>query len=83
MTSKYENPETGSPGFRLFGRTGEAKPSLCQVELQAGGSVRELERMANNLRLAGDIRNTERINLEILSLLEKKIYRKIMAQSRR
>ncbi|MGD9164220.1 MAG: hypothetical protein PVF13_05625 [Chromatiales bacterium] len=46
-------------------------------------SVRELERMASSLRLAGDARNTERIDLEILALLEKKIYRKIMVQSRR
>jgi hypothetical protein len=45
--------------------------------------VRELERMANSLRRAGDTRDTERIDLEILTLLEKKIYRKIMAQSRR
>jgi hypothetical protein len=83
MKSNYETPETGAPGSRLFGRTGEPRSSLSQGDLLAGGSVRELERMANSLRLAGDARDTERINLEILTLLEKKIYRKIMAQSRR
>jgi hypothetical protein len=83
MTSKYETPETGALEFRLFGRTGEPGSSSCQGDLRVSGSVRELERMASRLRLAGDARDTELIELEILSLLERKIYRKIMAQSRR
>lgn len=56
--------------------------SAC-MELASGGSVRQLERLASALRLAGDAGNTERVDQAILSLLEQKIYRKIMAQSRR
>ncbi|MGD8909770.1 MAG: hypothetical protein PVI92_10530 [Chromatiales bacterium] len=83
MTSKYETPETGALAFRLSGRRGESRSASNNGDSRVSVSVRELERMASSLRLAGDARNTERIDLEILALLEKKIYRKIMVQSRR
>jgi hypothetical protein len=50
--------------------------------LNGSGSVRDLERLAGALRLAGDVNNTERVDQTILSLLEQKIYRKILAGSR-
>jgi hypothetical protein len=53
------------------------------VPFGPGGSVRELELVASELRLTGDCLRRESVDLRILSLLEKKIYRKIMMQSRR
>ncbi|MEJ2693827.1 MAG: hypothetical protein P8166_12420 [Candidatus Thiodiazotropha sp.] len=46
-------------------------------------SVNELERIACKLRLAGDRLVSESIDLRVVSLLEEKITRKIMAKSRR
>ena len=51
--------------------------------LDDGASVRELEQLASAMRLAGNAQTIERVDQTILSLLEQKIYRKIMSQSRR
>jgi hypothetical protein len=49
----------------------------------AGGSVSEMEQLAVALRLIGDADGTERVDQVIICMLEQKIYRKIMAKSRR
>ncbi|MES9824652.1 MAG: hypothetical protein ABW127_09510 [Candidatus Thiodiazotropha endolucinida] len=47
------------------------------------GSVRELERLAANLRRDGDCSRADVIDLEIMALLDKKICRKIIKRSRK
>jgi hypothetical protein len=58
-----------------------------ELELMAHGrrksSVLELERMAGNLRDTDQQHAIESIDLEILSLLERKIFRKVVARGRR
>lgn len=46
-------------------------------------SVLELERMASSLRETDQQHAIESIDLEILSLLERKIFRKVVARGRR
>jgi hypothetical protein len=48
----------------------------------AGGSVSEMEQLADALRLIGDSQGSERVDQVILSMLEQKICRKVMARSR-
>ncbi|MEJ2591076.1 MAG: hypothetical protein P8178_06715 [Candidatus Thiodiazotropha sp.] len=43
----------------------------------------ELERMASSLQESGEQHAIERINHEILTLLERKIFRKVVARGRR
>ncbi|MBW9276167.1 MAG: hypothetical protein K1563_21030 [Candidatus Thiodiazotropha sp. (ex. Lucinisca nassula)] len=47
------------------------------------GSIRELERLAANLRRDGDCSRADVIDLEIMALLDKKICRKIIKRSRK
>lgn len=47
------------------------------------GSIRELERLAANLRRDGDCGGADVIDLEIMALLDKKICRKIIKRSRK
>jgi hypothetical protein len=51
--------------------------------LDDGASVRELEQLASAMRLGADEQTIERVDQTILNLLEQKIYRKILSQSRR
>ena len=51
--------------------------------LKGRSSVRELEAMAEALRCFGDERGAERLELRALSLLDRKICKKIINQSRR
>ena len=46
-------------------------------------SVSELERMASSLRESGEQHAIERIDHDILTLLERKIFRKVVARDRR
>ena len=50
---------------------------------QRKSSVSELERMASSLRETGEHHVIERIDHEILTLLERKIFRKVVAKGRR
>ena len=50
---------------------------------QRKSSVSELERMASSLRETGEQHAIERIDHEILTLLERKIFRKVVARGRR
>jgi hypothetical protein len=77
--AKYSTPEIRAEEFDYVGE------STCLVSsiLSGGGSVRDLEQLADALRLAEDSQASERVDQTILSLLEQKIYRKILAQSRR
>ncbi len=47
------------------------------------GSVSDLERLAGELRFEGERRATEHLDLRIISMLERKITRKLLAKSRR
>jgi hypothetical protein len=69
MVNTENSPETGMPSW--------------SSDWDLGMSVRELERIASSLRLAGDTYQSETIDRKILSRLEEKIYRKIMTQTRR
>ena len=51
--------------------------------LKGQSSVRELEAMAAELRSFGDERGAERLEQQALSLLDRKICKKIINQSRR
>jgi len=55
----------------------ELVASAYTVLINRRSSVRELERIAYRLRLAGKHRMSEAIELKILSLLEKKITRRL------
>ncbi|MCU7919112.1 MAG: hypothetical protein KZQ95_12245 [Candidatus Thiodiazotropha sp. (ex Epidulcina cf. delphinae)] len=66
--------------FSLVCQTG-TYPS-CTV-LKTQGSIRELEIMAAGLRQIGDAKAAESIDMKIMSLLEKKICKKIIDRSRR
>ncbi len=79
MTAENLAPADRAADYAIAEETIGFNPTL----LNGGGSVRELERLAGALRHTGDVHSTERVDQTILSLLEKKIYRKIMAQSRR
>jgi hypothetical protein len=84
MTTWHETPlaEAGAICFR----GPQAKPqssAAAKGHRHSRSSVRELERIASTLRLAGEYRVSAHIDSQILSLLERKIYRKIIAKSRR
>ena len=84
MTSQHETPSTKAVEVRPSGEQDElVAPAAAKGHRHSRRSVRELERISNNLRLAGEYRVSETLDMHILSLLEKKIYRKIIAKSRR
>ncbi len=83
MTGKHETPLSGDVVYGACERHVAGELALAYADSGLGGSVRELEQLASMLRSAGDTSNTERVDQRIVSLLEKKIYRKIMAQRRR
>ena len=76
--AEYSTSAILSQGYGL----GEENNGFNSTLLNGGGSVRDLERWAGALRNAGDMHNSERVDQTILSLLEQKIYRKIMARSK-
>lgn len=60
------------------------KGGLASAILAKGKcSVLELERIASDLQHVGERHAIERIDLEIMSLLERKIFRKVIAKGRR
>lgn len=77
MLNKNEIPFIETK-FRLSGEPASARTRCTPIR----GSVRELERIANKLRGAGEHCVSESIDLRILALLEQKIYRKIITKSR-
>ncbi len=83
MTGKHEAPLPGFAEYGSFDRQIVGEIALAYVDSGLGGSISDLEQLASAFRLAGDTCNTERVDQRIVSLLEKKIYRKIMAQRRR
>lgn len=76
--AEYSTSAILSQGYGL----GEDNNGFNSTLLNGGGSIRDLERWAGALRHAGDAQNSERVDQTILSVLEQKIYRKIMARSR-
>jgi hypothetical protein len=79
MMADYSTPATGADACKYNGDA-----SCVSTSIQSdGASVRELEQLASAMRLAGDAETTEHVDQTILSLLEQKIYRKIMSQARR
>ena len=56
---------------------------VSQKGRRVKGSIRELELMASNLRRDGDNRAADEIDKEVMAMLEKKICRKIITQSRK
>ena len=73
MTSKYKTSDE-------LGRRGVSdQADLTNIR----ASVSELERIAFKLRLAGDRHVSASIDLRVVSLLEEKITRKLVAKSRR
>jgi hypothetical protein len=83
MRGKHETPVSGDVVYGSLQRHRAGQLALAYADSGLGGSVRDLEQLAIALRMAGDSGSTERVDLRIVSLLEKKIYRKIMAQRRR
>jgi hypothetical protein len=83
MRGKYGTPVSDSSGFGQAVQLIKPDRPSRVGSLRIQGSVRELERISTNLQRAGEHRVTESIDLRIISLLEKKICRKILAQSRR
>lgn len=83
MANKFSASDNGV--FKLLGpvHKGGAEISPDDGLTNIRASVRELERIALKLRLAGDRHVSESIDLRVLSLLEEKITRKIVAKSRR
>jgi hypothetical protein len=83
MANKFSRSDSGV--FELFGPGGKGGAEIPADDglTTIRASVRELERIAVKLRLAGDRHVSESIDLRVLSLLEEKITRKIMAKSRR
>lgn len=62
---------------------GDQGDPASAVLAKGKSSVRELERIASDLRHTGEHHAIERIDLEIMSLLERKIFRKLIARGRR
>jgi len=82
MTNDYESILTGVRRGPLAGLT----PALATPEpdyQRMCGSVSDLERLASELRFEGEHRATEHLDLRIISMLERKITRKLLAKSRR
>jgi len=81
MTNDYEPTLTGA--YRAL--AAEPLPALAMPGpdyQRMRGSVSELERLASELRFAGEHHATESLELRIISLLEQKITRKLLAKRR-
>jgi hypothetical protein len=79
MMADYSTPATYADEYEFSGNS----TNLLTAILDEGASVRELEQLASATRLAGDDQTTERVDQTIVNMLEQKIYRKILSQSRR
>lgn len=75
----YPTPAIQADDSEFSGNSSNVVTSI----LDDGASVRELEQLVSAMRFGADEQSIERVDQTILNLLEQKIYRKILSQSRR
>jgi hypothetical protein len=81
MTRKLESSAAMVPNICQTNETNELVASATAMLGSMRASVFNLERMAFKLRFAGEHQLAKKIDLKIISLLDKKITRKILAKS--
>ncbi len=82
MIDDYDNDPPGAEMDRMY-ELGLILATEQSSRLQARGSVRELEQIADFLHCVGEMKLSENIDHRIINLLEAKITRKLVVQNRR